>query len=787
MGINVFKNISWESVSVFLLCSLVFLLPIFTLPLMAVSFMLGKALLVYLLISLMVFFWALGVLQKNQIIIPKSTLFLSAIAIVFVWFLSSLFSGNQQISFVGKGDEVGTLLFFLLLASSMFLSSVFLNTEKRAMTFYSLIFGSGLVVFLFQLLHMVFKINIIPFDVFPYTTSNLIGGWNDFFIFFGFIGLTALIFFEHQIFEKKLKILFVVSLFLSFLSMLAVNFMTGWIVFGSFVLIFLIYLISQAFFKKGKNEQNQMLLKLSFFVLLAVFLVILIKEIGMFVTTSLDSAMIDVRPSWVATFDIVKNVFKDDFILGSGPNTFLYDWFKFKSLAVNNTAFWNVRFASGIGHLLSMVATTGVLGTLALLSFLAVFFSYTSKVLSYNKSDLKQAFLVSSFFGSAYLWVFVVFYSPGFVIFSMAFLVTGLFLATLAQAGKIKTTEISLVSSPKIGFISVMIIVLVIIGSVSSLYLFIQKARASFFYNNAIQVFNKEGDLQKTEGLLAKAIAVDDQDEYFRAMSELNLTQLQQIFNNGNLPPEEARLKFQNILSYAIQNAQQATKVNGNDPLNWMQLGRVYEMVVPLKITGADGAATAAYQEALKNSPTDPSPFLAMARVEIQNNKLKEAREYLQSALRTKGDFTDALFLLSKIDVQEGNIQDAIVKTEQAAFLSPNDASVLFQLGMLYYQVGNWDSSRTIFERAVSLNENYANARYFLGLIYDRQGERAKALEQFRSIAKTNPGNQEVQEIINNLENGEGALDGISPPGRSPEQRDNPPITEEETSLKKKK
>jgi tetratricopeptide (TPR) repeat protein len=118
--------------------------------------------------------------------------------------------------------------------------------------------------------------------------------------------------------------------------------------------------------------------------------------------------------------------------------------------------------------------------------------------------------------------------------------------------------------------------------------------------------------------------------------------------------------------------------------------------------------------------------------------------------------------------------------------LAPNDIGVLFQLGLLYYQDNNLDNSRLSLERAISLNENYANARYFLGLIYDKQGDKDKAIEQFENIAKTNPDNQEIQKILNNLMAGRSALKEISPPAKAPEKREKPPISEEENQLKKK-
>ena len=775
-----------ETISRSIIYILIFLLPAFVFPWLAVPFVFSKSLLLYVGISLAVLFWLLARLQKGEIKIPKSALLLAAGGIAIALFLSSLFSGNRGLSLIGHGYEIDTFFFFLFMFLALFLVSALFQSEKRILIFYLLIFLSGLLVFLFQFFHLIFHINIIPFNIFPLTTSNLIGNWNDFAIFFGFMALVSLSLFDLFKFSKLVRVMLLISTGLSILAMMVVNFSTAWIIFGFFVLVLFIYLFSKTFSTTSATSR-QGLLRPSFFIFLLILFFLLTNGILRSFTTLLNAGSLEVRPSWVATLDIAKQTLKHNPLLGSGPNTFLYDWLKFKPSSINATMFWNTRFISGIGHLPSMLATAGLLGGLCLLAFLIILLFYGMKVLANHSDDLLQALLVASFLAALYLWASVIFYSPGIVIFSLAFLVTGLLMAILVRLGKIKVIELSFLNNPKIGFVSVLAIVFLIIGSLSSLYLFWQKAEAAYLYDRALKIFNAEGNIDKAESNLVKAVNLDGQDEYFRALAELDLIRIQQILSNKNLSADEARQQFQTALSAAIQNAQQPTKSNPQEPLNWLELGRVYEAIVPLKIAGADNLAISSYEQALKYSPLDPTPLLASARVKLQTQQIKEARNYIQSSLNLKGDFAPALFLLSQIEVQEGNLKEALAKTEQTAILVPNDIGILFQLGLLYYQDNNLDSGRTVLERVVALNENYANARYFLGLIYDRQGLKVQAIEQFENIAKTNSDNQEVQKILNNLRLGKSALQDISPPAPVPEKRSNPPVEEKGENVLKQK
>jgi len=63
-------------------------------------------------------------------------------------------------------------------------------------------------------------------------------------------------------------------------------------------------------------------------------------------------------------------------------------------------------------------------------------------------------------------------------------------------------------------------------------------------------------------------------------------------------------------------------------------------------------------------------------------------------------------------------------------------------------------------------------------LIYDRKGDKQRAIQQFQQIESLNPDNSEVKHILQNLNAGKPALDGISPPGQAPEKRNQTPVKE---------
>ncbi len=780
------NDIFLERISRYAFIFLAFILPIFVLPYTIFPLEINKTFLFYGAVIIAALLWLISILQKASFQIPKSSMFLAMAGIVAVWMASSLFSGNFSLSFIGGGQEVGTAFSLILLGISSLLVSIFFRSKEKALAFYLALFGSGFLVFIFQIFRSGFNITLLPWDIFTSKISNTVGSWNELGIFFGFIALSALVFIELSNFRKWMKMIFFVAILSSLFAVAFINFTTVWIILGIFSIVFLVFLLS-IFSATGeeKERKSPKLIRIAAAILLlAVFFIMARTMIGDFVS-GIGLSSVDVRPTWVSTWQIVKGALKDNFLLGSGPNTFIYDWLRFKPLDINSTPFWSYIFKAGSGLLPSWIAVSGFLGGLALLVFLVFIIFYGLKIITYSENETTRALLLASFFGSLYLWIFTIIYPVGFLIISLAFLVTGLFIALLCYSGKIKVIDLTFSNKPKVGFLSSLIIVLLMIGSVASLYLLFQKYLSAYYFNRGLIELNATGNIDKTEDFIGRASRFDQQDQYYRALSQINLTRLQQLVAQKNLSADEARTKLQNLLSAAIGDAQTAISLNSFDFQNWLALAQVYEAVIPFKIPGAGEAALSAYKEAVGRAPLDPRPLFYSARVAIQSDDLKSARSFLESAIGIKGDFTPALFLLSQLEAQEGNLKEAINRTEQTFYLAPNDIGVVFQLGLLYYQDKNYAASQAAFERAINLDPNYSNARYFLGLIYDRGNKKEDAIAQFKQIQSLNPDNQEVKNILSNLAAGKPALDGISPPQLSPEKRQEPPIKEENAKIEK--
>lgn len=753
------KSVGLELISSRIMIGLVFLLPLFVLPfgIFAVDF--NKAMFLYIGVSVATIFFLVGRINKRSIVFPKSFILASLFFVALAWLTVSVFSGNVMSSLVGFGYETGTFAFFLFLSVVSFLISVLFSSAKRLVLLYKALFVSAFVLFVMQLLHTGFGLPIPPWEIFQNRLASVLGNWNDLGIFFGLISLLSLSSLEFVGENKRGRIFLWLTLTLSLVAVFFVNFSTLQYVLGFSVLALLLYrLINPPHFEESPHREGFTFLSPSFVVfLLIVVFSVMHQWIGELINF-LGIQFTQVNPSWTATLAVISGVISSDLFFGSGPNTFSYDWMMFKPEAISNTIFWDARFQSGAGRLPSMVAEVGIIGGTAIMVFICSILYAGKSVVSCREHSLERMLLVSSFFGSVYLWIFTIIYSPGFLVFSLAGVFTGIFIASLGFLKEKPFIEIIFKKGEKKSVVIYFIATGVILFFAMCIYVFTSKYIASYYYTAGLKEATIYNNLEKADLYLRRAMALDSQDVYFRSSAEIGLAQLGQIVaRSKETASDSERAQFGNILKVTVQSAKNATIVNPIDPENWMELGRVYEAILQLDTNSFKDSVIFAYKEALHVSPKDPRPLLALARVELQAGDAKEALKYLNESLKIKSDFSAGHIMLAEVAVSQGALKEAIAELDRAVSANPNNPDniyIVLRIGVLYYQDGYYEKAQNIFENLVSVNPNYVDARYSLGLLYDRKGMIEMAIGQFEAIKKLLPENSEVQRILENLHSG---------------------------------
>ncbi len=785
--------LSFDNFSVWLLTAGLFLLPIFNLPWWGVSIGVSKMMMVAVFTILALILYLFGRLQTGQFSLPKNAIILGALGVAGISLLASFSSSSFMASFLGVGYELDTFVTIFILAILLILFSVNFQSHRRFTAAYLAIFSTfALFVALQVLAVMVLRFNFLPdwqsfFAIwFNNLSSVLVGKWYDLGVYAGFILISSLVFLE--LFNLKKKLFFKLFIFVCFILSLAlvvfVNYWLVWLAVGFFSLLIFVYKVS--FLSRRKEGEVGLFVKKSNFsfyspltLLVAVLFVVLGGQfstssaggsiLGNYVTSLRSQVginVLEIRPSWTATSQLIEKVLLKKPVLGVGPNRFTSEWLKFKPKEINSTPFWATEFNYGVGLVPTMLITSGLLGLLSwFLLFLAIIYYGGRFVFSIKQDKSTRAVLFLSFFGSIYLWFFTIFYVPDIALLALAFIVTGLFVSALADAELVKNINWHFAKDPKSNFISVLFFTGLVIFSIIGGALLVQRFSSVYVYQNGLFVLNTTGDLDKSSELIRRAIGMSEQDFYYRALSEIDTLQINKLLATKDILPEELKSKFKTLFDLTIADAKKATELDPTDYQNWLFLGKAYEVVVPLGIKGAYEEGKKAFAQAEILNPTNPAIQLNyFAQLELNNKNVKNAKDYINKSLQLKNDYAPAVLLLSQIDVNDGNADQAIKRLEAFAATYPQyvDANILFQLGYLDYRQSYFQKAVSALSQAVAMMPGYANAKYFLGLSYDGLGKKDLARQQFEEILKSNPNNKEIIQILNNLQSGRSAVEGTN-------------------------
>lgn len=619
---------------------LVFLFPLWFLPWTISPFVINKQVFLSIFVFLLLIFWMIKIIITGKLNLTYSKLNIALISLLSVLIISTIFSSSRIQSFWGMGFEPGTLFSFILYILVFFLFANLINESGARCLISVFLASSGILALLF--LVQIFK------PVFPWDFSlNPIGSVQALAVFLGgaLVILISFISVNQRINQRKIS--GIILGILLFISIFLINFWVAWlgIAFGLAIIIFsMLKNLSATPSSMAVNPLKSLFLPLFIFILALVF-IFLKLPIGNII--SLPS---EISPTYKATFDIATETLKEspkNLILGSGPATFGYQYSLHRSTGPNLTDFWQIRFDQGIIFLLTILTTSGVLGLLAILTMITIFFWQGFTRPSFAEQNFGG---LAAFAGGFYFLISWFFYSVNFSLMFAAFLMLGLF---SASSQRINQRQISVLftQSPRKAFLLMLVCTVLIVGSVLGLYNISQKYAGAVIYAKGLSLINAE-EPKLDEGIINinKATTLDAKDVYFRNLSQAFLLKINEIINNQELSQEQRQTQLQRHVSNAEISANNAVLVNPRNSQNWFQLGNVYENLATLNIEGADQLAISSYQKTAELDPQNPLIPFNLGRVYFATGQLDKAKGELQKSIELKNDFQPALNLLQQIE-----------------------------------------------------------------------------------------------------------------------------------------
>jgi putative inorganic carbon (HCO3(-)) transporter len=747
---------------------IVFLTPLWFLPITVNAIEFNKQTLMVLLIVITLILWLVKILSQGQVRWKSNILNLFIGAFLVISILSTVFSLRIYGSLVGWPTHLSGALINTL--SFLALYFLVINNFKGIKQTFGLLFTflvSSAVVTVIGLLQ-IWGGFVFPWEFTKLVSFNTIGTVNS----FGIISATLLTLLTALLFvikKKEIKIFLVILGLLNLLILLSLNFWAIWLVLAVGMAIILIFGLMRLV--KLEESIGWIALPMAF---LAISLVFILFNPALPVRPEIPT---EVGLSHKGGLEVVNKTLRVDPILGTGPETFSFNYSKYKPSEINQTMFWNIRFSNPPAEIYSIASDLGILGLISFLAILLLFVikavKNIVKTIGEEKNVLKQFLeigLFAGWFGLAVSW-FV--YPQNFTLMFVFWLLMSLY---LAESSVFKSNLYNLKKSPKILLLtsfSFVVIIIVIVG-----FLYIQGTRfvAEAQYKQGLNMVQSQGRFDEGLNTIIKSTIINPyEDRTYNILSQLFILKMNRDANLAGLDQQQRLNLMQVDAINAINSAVRATKLSPQDVSNWLTRGQVYRQLIGF-INGADEWSEKSFEEAIKLEPLNPFTLTQWGRALIAMNEEERALEKLNQAIEVKPDYADAHFRSAVVFEAQGKLNEAITKLEINRQLLPQDKGIAFQLGVLYYRAERYRQAGAEFVRAVIIDPDYANARYFLGLLYDQAGDKESALDQFERIAKLNPDNEHIKDVIENLKTGRPALG--SPDLGPPEQPEDIPIKE---------
>lgn len=364
-------------------------------------------------------------------------------------------------------------------------------------------------------------------------------------------------------------------------------------------------------------------------------------------------------------WSIVLETLKQNPLLGIGSGNFVEAFNRFRPVDFNSTDFWNFRFGVSSNWYLHIWTTMGLLGIVSFVWIGISILGHLRKVhlRGYHYSLVLCLILFLLFPGTlplifAFYLLLAHLASPQGRDVSLQFAAT----QTDPYGSRQKTNFLP-------GFIALVSLAGLLVGG----YYASRVYAADMNYRQGLVAVSKN-DAQNAYTNFAKAIQANPYVDFYRAtFSQTNLAIANSMGSNQNINDADRQTVAQ-LVQQAIREGQAAVANNQRRSQNWETLAQVYRALIPAA-KGADQYAVSAFQQAILLDPVNPAPRVSLGGVFYTLKDYESAVRVFELAVSTKPNFANAHYNLAIALREKGDLARAAQEMAQALNLTDRNTA----------------------------------------------------------------------------------------------------------------
>jgi len=659
------------------------------------------------------------VLQKKRLFFsPGSVAVFAFLAIFMIGATASLvLSPSFQLSFWGAGYPEGITALTLIVGISLFFLGSHLFTERKDLFLLgkclAVSFGVGMIFSVISTISVLYAQQ--PFLGIVVGGFNLLGSTIAFSVFAGmifFFTMFVLSYFEHKLLRKVLLSLLGIA---SFFLLLLTGSQAVLIVSAITLALFSVFRIF------GKREEEKMSQKETGIIIFCILATIVMGSYGYRFNTFLSLVPPEVAPSLTTSVSIATRTLQANpqtFLFGSGPNTYAFDYVRFRPLEVNLSSFGDIDLQASYSLWLTLLPIVGVVGSLGLLAVCLILLGRGISFFLKKSDDVDYVLRNGILLITIYLSLSSLVYSFTFGLVGYWFFCLGLLLGFSGDRDlNQKSFSFETATRSFIGSFVVIVKALVL----GILIFFLGQRIGSFSIINST-LGSRENSNQTSIENVTRAYEIFPHENTARILSSLWFSE---VVSNTRTASSSSVSLAQEALNSTLYYAQEAVRLNSTNHQNPALLGEIYRNI--LSAQGALEGGILAYKEAEQLHPTNSSYPLILGHLHL-----------IKAEAVTS---SDAVALRS---AAENYLRKAV-------YLKPDNYEAYLVLAETYQKQGRVPEAISILEAVTAQASQFLNARLFLASLYKEAGKIEEARVQLQEALKIDPENEEIQAELKTL------------------------------------
>lgn len=215
----------------------------------------------------------------------------------------------------------------------------------------------------------------------------------------------------------------------------------------------------------------------------------------------------------------------------------------------------------------------------------------------------------------------------------------------------------------------------------------------------------------------------------------------QALLISNNSPEDYATISYNLGFTYrqmgnneeAIHCFENVIEQNPKDVLAYNHLGAIHAL------QGDQNKAIEAYRRGLQFDPNHPILHFNLARSYAEIGETQKALSHYEAALRARPGWLDAIEEYANLLLKNNKVNEAEETVQNALKLNPDDVKMHTSMGNVYNRKSVYDNAEVEFKKALSGDDEYKPALTGLARSLEKQGKHEEAAETISKAQRLNP------------------------------------------------